>query len=170
MAGGSKGTRFGTLVLYNCKKGCGPKSRKYCNKGVWPKKQVNKPLLKPATFCRTLCRGQNLGISPGPLGHCFQMVWRGPSQNCRSKRCRLGAPIPIWKWTELSESYGMCSLGLFVLLSSFVFLLPWLVWVTCNFTFAFTVCGRGILNYNKVYLAASLIAKLNVHRMCVLVM
>ena len=65
MAGGSKGTRFGTtvtfllkfqsavqeLVLYNCYKG--GVAKKAGNKGVWPKKQVNKPLLKPATFCRT---------------------------------------------------------------------------------------------------------------------
>jgi hypothetical protein len=74
---------------------------------MWPKKQVNKPFLKPAMFGCTLCRGQNLGILPGPLGHCLQMVWRRPTQNCRSKRCQLGASIPIWKWTELSESYGI---------------------------------------------------------------
>ena len=74
---------------------------------MWPKKQVNKPLLKPAMFCRTLCRGQNLGILPGPFDLCLQNVWRTPTQNCRSKRCHLGAPIPIWKWTELCESYGI---------------------------------------------------------------
>jgi hypothetical protein len=96
-----------TLIFYNCNKGCGPKSRWYCNKGVWPKKQVNKPLLKPAIFWCTLCRGQNLGILPCPFGHCLHTVWRRPTQNCRSKRCRLGDHIPIWKWTELSESYGI---------------------------------------------------------------
>ena len=74
---------------------------------MWPKKQANRPLLKPGMFCRTLCRGQNLGILPGPFGHCLQNVWRTPTQNCQSKRCHLGAPIPIWKWTELSESYGI---------------------------------------------------------------
>ena len=38
-------------------------AQKAGNKEVWPKKQVNKPLLNPATFCRTLCRGQNLKIN-----------------------------------------------------------------------------------------------------------
>ena len=58
-------------------------------------------------FCRTLCRGQNLGILPSPFGHCLQNVWRTPTQNCRSKRYCSGASIPIWKWTELCESYGI---------------------------------------------------------------
>ena len=73
---------------------------------MWPKKQVNKPLLKPTLFCQTLCRGQNLEILLGPFAHCLQTVWRRPTQNCRSKKCRLGACILIWKWTKLSESYG----------------------------------------------------------------
>ena len=42
-------------------------AQKAGNKGVWPKKKVNEPLLKPAMFCRTLCRGQNLGILPSPF-------------------------------------------------------------------------------------------------------
>ena len=29
-----------------------------------------------------------------------------PKQNCLSKRCCLGDPIPIWSWTKLSESYS----------------------------------------------------------------
>ena len=57
---------------------------------MWPKKQANKPLLKPAMFCRTLCRGQNLGILPCPFSHCLQNVWQTPRQNYRSKRCHLG--------------------------------------------------------------------------------
>ena len=57
---------------------------------MWPKKQVNKPLLKPVTFCQTLCRGQNLRILPCPFSHCLQNVWQTPRQNYRSKRCHLG--------------------------------------------------------------------------------
>ena len=86
---------------------CGPKSRLYCNKGVWPKKQVNKPLLKPAMFCRTLCRGQNFKISQNPFAHCLQMVWWRLTQNCQLKSCRLVDHIPIWKWAELGGTYGM---------------------------------------------------------------
>ena len=74
---------------------------------MWPKKQVSKPLLKPANFCRTLCRGQNLKILPGPFDHCLQNIWSTPTQNCWSKRCCLGDPIPIWSWTKLSKSYGI---------------------------------------------------------------
>ena len=70
-------------------------AQKAGNKEVWPKKQVNKPLLNPATFCRTLCRGQNFEILQNPLAHCLQSVWTRPTQNCRSKRCRLGDHIPI---------------------------------------------------------------------------
>ena len=82
-------------------------AQKAGNKGVWPKKQVNKPLLKPATFCCTLCRGQNFKISQNPFAHCLQMVWGRPTQNCRSKRYRLGDHIPIWKWEELGGTYGI---------------------------------------------------------------
>ena len=74
---------------------------------AWPKKQVNKPLLKTGHFYPTPCSGQNLEILPCPFGHCLQTVWKRPMQNCRSKRCRLGDPIPIWMWPKLSESYGM---------------------------------------------------------------
>ena len=84
---------FGPHILYNCYNG--GVAQKAGNRGVWPKKQVNKPLLKPATFCRTLCRGQNLRILPCPFGPCLQNIWRSPTQNCRSKRCCLGDPIPI---------------------------------------------------------------------------
>ena len=75
---------------------------------MWPKKQVNKPLLNPAMFCHTLCRGQNFEILQNPLAHCLQSVWTKPRQNCWSKKCSLGDHIPIWKWLELGGTYGMC--------------------------------------------------------------
>ena len=58
-----------SFVLYNC------------YNEVWPKKQVNKPLLNPATFRRTLCRGQNFEILQNPSAHCLQSVWTKPTQN-----------------------------------------------------------------------------------------
>ena len=77
---------------------------------MWPKKQVNKPLLNPATFCRTLCRGQNFKILQNPFAHCLQSVWGRPTQNSQSKRCCLGDHIPIWKQQELGGTYGIVDL------------------------------------------------------------
>ena len=49
-------------------------AQKAGNKGVRPKKQEIKPLLKPAMFCRTLCRGQNFKILKNPFTTCLQSV------------------------------------------------------------------------------------------------
>ena len=94
-------------------------SRHFANSGQEDRAkclQVNKHLLKLAMFCCTLCGGQNLEILPDPFGHCLQNVWSRPTQNYWSKRCRLGDPIPIWMWYELSESYGIQWLHLISLL------------------------------------------------------
>ena len=82
-------------------------AQKAGNKEVWPKKQVNKPLLNPATFCRTLCRGQKFEILQNLFAHCLQSVWQRPMKNSRSKRCCLDDHIPIWKQKELSGTYGI---------------------------------------------------------------
>ena len=93
------------LVLYN--RYNGGVAQKAGNRGVWPKKQVNKPLLKPATFCRTLCRGQKFEILQNPLAPWLQSVWGRPMQNSQSKRCCLGDHIPSWKERELCGTYGI---------------------------------------------------------------